>query len=89
MRTAIVKREDLAAFVYQQYRAMAAVHDEPSLDFELAKAARVHEIRDQRIDRRLIRRASVLAPFSKAVPRMSIRPVDIAKPPDFSRRVEL
>jgi len=54
MRAAIVQREDLAALIHQQYWTMATVHDEPSLGFQLLKAARVHEIRG-RIHRRLIR----------------------------------
>jgi len=55
MRTAVVEREDLAALVHQQYWAMAAVHDEPSLVFQLVKAARANEIGGDRIHRRLIR----------------------------------
>src|SRR5271169_2453610 len=44
MRAAIVERDYMPAVVHQQDRAMAAMHDEPSLDFQLFQAARVHEI---------------------------------------------
>src|SRR5882672_8728489 len=45
MRAAIVEREHVPVLVHEENRAMAAVHNEPPLGFQLLKAARAHEIR--------------------------------------------
>jgi hypothetical protein len=52
---------------YRDPRAVMAMDDEPSFRLQLFETARIHEIRRIRIHRRLTRRASVSAPFSKAV----------------------
>ena len=45
VRAAIVEREDVPAFMYEEYWAMAAVHYEPPFGFQLLKAAGAYEIR--------------------------------------------
>jgi hypothetical protein len=58
MGAAIVQGKDVPALMYQQYRAMAAVHDKPPFGFQFFEGAGTHEIRDRSIHRRLIRQAS-------------------------------
>jgi hypothetical protein len=79
MGTAVVEREDVPVLVHEQNRAVAAVHNKPTLGFQLFKTARVYEIRRRAIHERLIREVSASVPFGKDIPRMSIRSTDIAK----------
>jgi hypothetical protein len=74
MGAAIVQGKDLPTLMYQEYRAMAAVHNKPPLSFQFFEAARMHEIRGRSIHRRLIDKRPAAAPFSKGLPRMSIQP---------------
>ena len=55
VRTAIVEREDLSALVYEQDRAVAAVHNNPTLEPQLFKSSGAHEIQGRVLHRRLIR----------------------------------
>src|SRR5204863_9715599 len=71
MRTAIIERENVPAFVYEEDRAMASVHNEPPFGFQLLKAARPYEIRRRDIHGRPVRQKSTVAPFSKGILRMS------------------
>jgi hypothetical protein len=41
---AIVEREDVPAFMHEQHRAVAAVHNKPALGFYLFEGARAYEI---------------------------------------------
>src|SRR5580704_184795 len=63
MRTAVVEREDAPIFVHEQDRAVAAVHNQPTLVFRLLKTACVHEIRGRGIHGR---RAGVVSIISDA-----------------------
>src|ERR1700751_3286066 len=53
MRAAIVEREDMPALVYEEDRAMAAVHNKSALGFQLLKGAAAHKLRGRVIHRRL------------------------------------
>jgi hypothetical protein len=44
MGAAIVEREDVPAFMHEQHRAVAAVHNKPALGFYLFEGARAYEI---------------------------------------------
>src|SRR6516164_5667840 len=55
VRTAIVERENLSALVYEQDGAVAAVHNNPTLEPQLFKSSGAHEIRGRVIHRRLLR----------------------------------
>jgi hypothetical protein len=55
MRAAIVEREDMPALVHEKDRAMAAVHNEPALGFQLLKITGADEIRSFGIHGWLIR----------------------------------
>src|SRR5215472_9445028 len=55
VRTAIVEREDLSALVYEQDRAVAAMHNNSTLDPQFFKSSGAYEIRGRVIHRRLLR----------------------------------
>src|SRR5271156_6717188 len=67
MRTAVVEREDVPILVYEEYWAMAAVHNKPALGFQLLKGAGARKFRGHFIHRYLIRQGSAAAQFSRAV----------------------
>src|SRR5262249_5382664 len=69
--TPIVEREHFSALLHEQYRAVAAVHNKSPFGFYVFEATRAHKIRGRVVHRRLTRRSSAAAPFSKGLPRMS------------------
>jgi hypothetical protein len=51
----VIEGEHMPVRVHKEDRAMLAVHDEPSLGFQLLKGARTHEVRVRRLHILLIR----------------------------------
>jgi hypothetical protein len=79
MRTAVVERKDAPILVHEQDRAVAAVHNQPTLVFQLLKTAGRARNPGSWYPWAAHPRSVRSAPFGKDIPRMSIRSTDISQ----------